>query len=85
MVFESLGGVSAEAERTRKCLNKAVVVNTETSVEVVATRFWQRIGINILRGNCRSFYRRIGGHSFDGEINRDPVGGSRWLDIAGGP
>ena len=59
MIFESLGGVSSEADRVLKCLNKAVAVNTDTSEEVVATRFWQRIGVDILRGNCRSFHRRL--------------------------
>ena len=59
MIFESMGGVSSEADRVLKCLNKAVAVNTDSSEEAVATRFWQRIGIDILRGNCRSFHRRL--------------------------
>ena len=59
MIFESLGGVSSEADRVLKCLNKAVAVNTDSSEEVVATQFWQRIGIDILRDNCRSFHRRL--------------------------
>ena len=54
-----MGGVSSEADRVLKCLNKAVAVNTDSSEEAVATRFWQRIGIDILRGNCRSFHRRL--------------------------
>ena len=54
MIFESFGGVSSEADRVLKCLNNAVAVNTDSSHEVVATQFWQRIGIDILRGNCRS-------------------------------
>ena len=49
MIFESTGGVSAEAERVVKCLNKAVAVNSDTSEVVVTTRFWQRIGIDLLR------------------------------------
>ena len=85
MIFESLGGVSSEADRIIKCLNKAVAVNSDTSEEVVATRFWQRIGIDILRGNCRSFYRRIGSHNIEGEAWRNPFGDSHGLEIAGGP
>jgi hypothetical protein len=42
-----------------KCLNKAVAVNSDTSEVVVATRFWQRIGIDLLRGSCRAFHRRL--------------------------
>ena len=42
-----------------KCLNKAVAVNSDTSEVVVATRFWQRIGIGLLRGSCRAFHRRL--------------------------
>ena len=85
MIFESLGGVSSEAERIIKCLNKAVAVNSDTSEEVVATRFWQRIGIDILRGNCRAFYRRIGSHSTRGGIGSDPYRGLQGLEIAEGP
>ena len=59
IIFESLGGISSEADRVLKCLNKAVAVNTDSSEEVVATQFWQRIGVDILRGNCRSFHRRL--------------------------
>ena len=59
MIFESTGGVSAEAERVVKCLNKAVAVNSDTSEVVVATRFWQRIGIDLLRGSARAFRRRL--------------------------
>ena len=60
MIFESTGGVSAEAERVIKCLNKAVAENSDSSVEVVATRFWQRVGVDLLRGSCRAFHRRVG-------------------------
>ena len=67
MIFESLGGVSSEADKVLKSLNKAVAVNSDSSEEVVATHFWQRIGIDILRGNCRSFHRRLvtGGYRED--------------------
>ena len=59
MIFESTGGVSTEAERAFKCLNKAVAGNTDSSEVVVATRFWQRIGIDLLRGSSRAFRRRL--------------------------
>ena len=59
MIFESTGGVSTEAERVLKCLNKAVAGNTDSSEVVVATRFWQRIGIDLLRGSSRAFRRRL--------------------------
>ena len=59
MIFESTGGVSAEAMRVTTCLNKAVAGNSDSSEVVVATRFWQRIGIDMLRGNCRAFRRRL--------------------------
>ena len=65
MIFESTGGVSAEAERDLKCLNKAVAGNTDSSEEVVATRLWHRIGVDLLRGSCRAFHRRIADKSAD--------------------
>ena len=76
--------MSAEAERVLKCLNKAVAVNSDASEVVVATRFWQRIGIDLLRGSCRAFRRRL--------VDREGVGecGSRLftslsgLSVAGG-
>ena len=59
MIFESTGGVSAEAERVIKCLNKAVAGNSDSSEVVVATRLWHRIGIDLLRGSTRAFHRRL--------------------------
>ena len=38
-IFESLGGVSAEAERVIKCLDKAVADNTDAPETEVATLF----------------------------------------------
>ena len=61
LIFESLGGVSVEAERVIKSLNKAVAANTVSSAEEVANRFWQRLGVDLLRGNCRAFHRRLPG------------------------
>ena len=53
-----------------RALNKVVAVNSESSEEDVAQRFWQRLGIDILRGNYRAFMRRIegwgsGAHALD--------------------
>ena len=51
--------MSCEAERVIKSLTKAVAAKTDTSQEVVATRFWQRLGIDLLRGNCKAFQKRL--------------------------
>lgn len=59
MIFESLGGVSGEAERVVKSLNKAVAENTDTSESEVATFFWQRLSIDIQRSARRAFSRRV--------------------------
>ena len=59
LIFESTGGVSAEAEKVLKCLNKAVAGNSDSSEVVVATRVWQRIGIDLVRGSSRVFRRRL--------------------------
>ena len=70
LIFESFGGVSTEAVQVLKGLNKAVAVNSESSEEDVAQRFWQRVGVDILRGNYRAFARRVegwgsGAHALD--------------------
>eukprot|EP00973_Karenia_brevis_P071766 9972358-Karenia_brevis.AAC.1 len=43
LIFESLGGVSAEAERVIKCINKAVARTTDSPQGEVATLFWRRL------------------------------------------
>ena len=48
-----------------KCLNKAVAGNTDSSDEVVATRLWQRIGVDLIRGSSRAFRRRVVDRSVD--------------------
>ena len=58
--------MSAEAERVLKCLNKAVAGNSDSPEVVVATRFWQRIGIDLLRGSSRAFHRRLVDKGADG-------------------
>ena len=83
MIFESTGGVSAEAQRVVKCLNKAVAANSDSSEEIVATRFWQRVRVDLLRGACRAFHRRLVEGS--GDIGMGgPFRGLEGLEIAGG-
>ena len=52
--------MSSEAEKVLKSMNKVVAENIDTSHEVVATHLWRRIGVDMLRGNCRAFHRRVG-------------------------
>ena len=85
LIFESLGGVSREADRVLKCLNKAVAVNTDSSEQEVATRFWQRMGIDMLTGNYRSFQRRVTSRdSADGGAEASPYKGVDLLEFVGG-
>ena len=85
MIFESLGGVSAEAERVIKCLNKAVADNTDTPEAEVATLFWRRMSIDIQRSAHKAFIRRVG-HSVDegGGANILQAFGGGVLEVAGG-
>ena len=84
MIFESFGGVSAEAERVIKCLNKAVAVNTDISEEVVATQFWHRVGVDLVRANCRAFQRRLVSHGGDVLGAVGPLGGGGGLQVVEG-
>ena len=68
MVFESLGGVSTEAERVIKSLNRMVAENQDTPYGEVATRFWQRLSIDLQRAGHRAFSRRVArGKDLEGE------------------
>ncbi len=60
MIFDSLGEVSSEADRVIKSLNQAVADNTDSLVGEIATRFWQRIIIDMQRAGHRAFSRRLG-------------------------
>ena len=84
MIFESFGGVSAEAERVIKCLNKAVAVNTDISEEVVATQFWHRVGVDLVRANCKAFHRRLVSQSGDVLGAVGPLGGCGGLQVVEG-
>ena len=83
LIFESFGGVSVEAHRVLKCLNKAVAVNSDVSEEVVATQFWQRVGVDILRGSCRAFRRRVSNGEDWGGLGASREGAWGTLDMAG--
>ena len=50
-----------EEDRVLRALNKAVAVNLGVSETLIATQFWQRVGVDLLRGACRSFHRRLAG------------------------
>ena len=58
LIFESLGGVSLEADRVIKTMNRAVAANTDSPLGEVATRFWNKISVDIVRGSHRAFKRR---------------------------
>ena len=83
LVFESLGGVSVEAERVIKSLNKIVASTTDSPIGEVATRFWQRVSIDLQRSQHRAFVRRVVADEWDG-AGRDSLGGLRGLELAGG-
>ena len=76
--------MSAEGEKAVKSLNKAVAANTDTSGEVVATRFWRRVGIDILRSSCRAFHRRLVGKVTGEGVKRDYFAGLVGLQVAAG-
>ena len=66
MIFESLGGVSVEAERVIKSLSRMVAENQDTPYGEVATRFWQRVSIDIQRGGAQGFCNESGSREGSG-------------------
>ena len=79
MIFESFGGVSVEAEGVIKSLNRMCAVNQSTPYGEVATRFWQRLSIDIQRAGHRAFIRRVKGREefgARGGLERLVLGGS---------
>ena len=84
MIFESAGGVSAEADRALKFLTKAVAGNTDPSEEVVATRLWHCIGVDLLRGRCRAFQKRIANKGSDDGCSLRSLRGAAGLAAAVG-
>ena len=68
LIFESLGGVSIETECVIKCLNRMVAENQDSSPGDVATRFWQRLSVDIQRAGHRAFVRRaLKGNDLEGD------------------
>jgi hypothetical protein len=85
MIFESLGGVSIEAERVMKSLNRMVAENQDTPYGEVATRFWQRLSIDLQRAGHRAFSRRVArGKDLDGEGGGVFAGSGAFLTEAEG-
>ena len=83
MIFESLGGVSEEAVRVIRCLNKAVALNNDSPVGEVATLFWQRLSVDIQRFGHRALQRRIS-DSGAGDGVAGAMGSLQWLQLPGG-
>ena len=85
MIFESLGGVSVEADRVIKCLKKAVASTTDSPEGEVATLFWHRLGVDLQRIDHRAFARRTAGVAEMGECRLSRAfGGVGFLDMPGG-
>ena len=85
LIFESLGGVGMEAERVVKSLNQAVAAATDSPYGEVATRFWQRVSIDMQRCQHRAFVRRVvraGGCGYLGIGSA--LGSLGGLEMAGG-
>ena len=61
LIFESTGGVACEAEVVLKCINRIVAQNNGVPLGDVATRFWQRISVDIQRHMHRALVRRVCG------------------------
>ena len=59
LIFESTGGVACEAEVVLKCINRMVAQNRGVSVGDVATRFWQRVSVDMQRNMHRALVRRV--------------------------
>ena len=81
MIFESVGGVGAEAERVMNCLTKAVAVNTDISEVVVAMQFWHRVGVDSVCANYKAFHRRLVNHGGDVLDAVGPLGGGGGLQV----
>ena len=60
------------------------LTNTDTSEEVVATRFWRRVGVDILRSNCRALHRRLIGKISGEGPKLDHFEGLSGLQVAEG-
>ena len=70
LVFESFGAMTPAACNLLRCLNRRVADNTNTPIEEVARRFWQRMSIDMQRGMHRAMVRRTGMPQAGGGISR---------------
>ena len=55
--------MACEAEVVTKCPNRLVAFNTGVPYGDVATRFWQRLSVDIQRNAQRALVRRVAGRS----------------------
>ena len=79
LVFESLGGMAAEAEEVLKSLGRRVAVNTKTPFGEVAQRLWCRLSVDLQRAGHKAVARRCAGQSWAarrsvGDMGRDAEG-----------
>ena len=63
---------------------EAVAVNIDISQEVVAMQFWHRVGVDLVRANCRAFHRRLVGHGGEVLGAVGPLGGAGDLQVVDG-
>ena len=59
IVIESFGAMTMQASITIHSLHQLVADNTNTPVQEVARRFWQRTSIDMQRSLHRAFARRL--------------------------
>ena len=57
---------------------------TDISEEMVATQFWHRVGVDLVRANCRAFHRRLVSHGGDVLGAVAPLGGAAGLQVVEG-
>ena len=67
-----------------KSLNQVVAANTDSSYTEVATQFWHRVGVDLVRANCRAFHRRLVSHGGDVLGAVGPLGGGGGLQVVEG-
>ena len=60
-----MGGVSIEARRVMKSVNKAVAENLDSPLSEVAQRFWWGVSVGIQKGMHKAFAKRALGFGGD--------------------
>ena len=83
LIFESTGGVACEAEVVLKCINRMVAQNRGVSVGDVATRFWQRVSVDMQWNMHRALVRRLARNMGGAEGSSRIVEGVGLLDETG--